>query len=135
MTDTLFERHRETLEAAVTALRARTYWSAFAEVPSGRIYGETAKADGQAAFEARLNKPFELDQPGTVGRVGREVSPYGRGCRRPPDQQGLRGCPSREPQSTPKWVPCPAARRQPEVDRSAHAIGPLRLETGGPTQR
>ena len=77
MTDTLFERHRETLEGAVSALRARTYWSAFAEVPSGRIYGETAKADGQAAFEARLNKPFELDQPGTVGRVGKEVSPYG----------------------------------------------------------
>jgi phenylacetic acid degradation protein paaN len=46
-------------------------------MPSGRIYGETARADGQAAFEARLNKPFELDQPGTDGQVGAEDSPYG----------------------------------------------------------
>jgi phenylacetic acid degradation protein paaN len=72
----LFERHQKTIEAAVAASRSRTYWSAYPEVPSGKIYGETAKADGQAAFEARLNKPFALDQPGTVGQVGGEVSPY-----------------------------------------------------------
>ncbi|MCH8344450.1 MAG: phenylacetic acid degradation protein PaaN [Planctomycetes bacterium] len=73
----LFERHRKTLQGAVSAIGDRTYWSAYPEVPSGKIYGETAKADGGAAFQARLNKPFELDQPGTVGTVGTEASPYG----------------------------------------------------------
>jgi phenylacetic acid degradation protein paaN len=77
MSHPLFERHQKLLDQAVAAVRARTYWSAYPEVPSGKVYGETAKADGEAAFQARLNKPFELDQPGTTGRVGAEVSPYG----------------------------------------------------------
>ncbi|MCH8165299.1 MAG: phenylacetic acid degradation protein PaaN, partial [Planctomycetes bacterium] len=77
MSHQLFERHRKTLEGAVSAIGDRTYWSAYPEVPSGKIYGETAKADGRAAFQARLNKLFELDQPGTVGTVGTEASPYG----------------------------------------------------------
>jgi phenylacetic acid degradation protein paaN len=75
--DSLFEHHRETLQAAVAAVAARAYWSAYPEVPSGKIYGETAKADGHAAFQARLNKPFELGQPGTAGLVGQERSPFG----------------------------------------------------------
>jgi phenylacetic acid degradation protein paaN len=72
-----FERHQKLLEQAVAANRSRTYWSAYPEIPSGKVYGENAKAEGQAAFEARLNKPFQLDQPGTAGTVGGEVSPYG----------------------------------------------------------
>jgi phenylacetic acid degradation protein paaN len=72
-----FERHQELLNKARTAIRERTYWSAYPEIPSGKVYGETAKADGQAAFEARLNKPFAIDQPGTAKMVGGEVSPYG----------------------------------------------------------
>src|SRR5262245_60802657 len=77
MSHPLFERHQKTLDQAVSAIRSRTYWSAYPETPSGKSYGETAKADAQAAFEARLNKPFALDQPGTNGTVGNEVSPYG----------------------------------------------------------
>jgi phenylacetic acid degradation protein paaN len=73
-----FERHHQLLHAAVSAIRARTYWSAYPEIPSGKIYGEHAKTDGQTAFEARFNKPFPIDQPGTLGRVGGEVSPYGK---------------------------------------------------------
>lgn len=72
----LFDKHRETLERAVREIRARGYWSPYPETPSGRIYGETAKADGEAAFRAMLNAPFALDQP-AEGRVGREESPYG----------------------------------------------------------
>ncbi len=78
MSHPLLERHRKILDGAVEAIRARTYWSAYPEVPSGKIYGETAKADGLAAFQGRLNKPFELDQPGTSGTVGAEVSPFGQ---------------------------------------------------------
>lgn len=77
MSHPLFERHQKILEQAVAAVRSRAYWSAYPEIPSGKIYGETAKADSEAAFNARLNKPFEIDQPGTTGRVGAETSPYG----------------------------------------------------------
>ncbi len=77
MSVSLFDKHRSTLEAALTAVRERAFFSAYPEVPSGKIYGETAKDDGQKAFEALLNHPFELDQPGSVGTVGEEVSPYG----------------------------------------------------------
>jgi phenylacetic acid degradation protein paaN len=76
----LVDRHRATLERALTAIRERAYWSNYPEIPSGRIYGETAAADGKAAFEALLDAPFPLDgQPGTsvTDRVGAERSPYG----------------------------------------------------------
>ena len=71
-----FEAHRAQLEQAVNACRTRSYWSAYPEIASGKIYGETAKADGEAAFKALLGKPFDLGDGG--GRqVGREVSPFG----------------------------------------------------------
>ncbi|MHC5111655.1 MAG: phenylacetic acid degradation protein PaaN [Planctomycetota bacterium] len=74
----LFDKHRETLERAQQAIRERTYWSPYPEIPSGKIYGETAKKDGYAAFESRLNSAFEIDQP-SVGRTSKsEASPYGR---------------------------------------------------------
>lgn len=78
MSHPLFDRHQKVLTGAVSAIRSRTYWSAYLEIPSGKVYGENAKTEGQAAFEARLNKPFPLDQPGTIGTVGSEVSPYGK---------------------------------------------------------
>ncbi|MGE3989747.1 phenylacetic acid degradation protein PaaN [Pseudorhodoplanes sp.] len=71
-----FEAHRARLEQAVEACRSRSYWSAYPEVASGKIYGETAKADGEAAFKALLGKPFDLGDGGTR-QVGREVSPFG----------------------------------------------------------
>lgn len=71
-----FEAHRALLDEAVNACRTRAYWSAFPEIASGKIYGETAKADGEAAFKAILGQPFDLGQPGE-SQVGGEVSPYG----------------------------------------------------------
>src|SRR3954470_21836697 len=71
------ERHRELLERAVRANRERTWFSAFPESPSPRVYGEAAAAEGQAAFEALLNRRFELGQPGTTGWVATERSPWG----------------------------------------------------------
>jgi phenylacetic acid degradation protein paaN len=71
-----FDAHRARLEQAVDACRTRTYWSAYPEIASGKIYGETAKADGDAAFKAMLDKPFDLGQQGSR-QAGREVSPYG----------------------------------------------------------
>jgi phenylacetic acid degradation protein paaN len=72
-----FEAHRAVLEGAVAAAAQRTYWSAAPETPSGKIYGETAKADAEAAFKAQLGRPFELDHPGGARRLGSEVSPWG----------------------------------------------------------
>lgn len=73
----LFDRHRALLNDATAALRHRGYWSPFSEVPSGKIYGETAKADGTAAFKAQLNKPFDLPGHPETHRVGAEESPWG----------------------------------------------------------
>ena len=73
----LFERHRPTLEAALKAARERGSWSAYPEIPSGKIYGETARDDGLAAYRARLGKSFALAGHPAEGVVGAEVSPYG----------------------------------------------------------
>jgi phenylacetic acid degradation protein paaN len=72
--DDLFARHADTLARARTAIRERAYFSAYPESPSPRGYGETAAADGQAAFQAYLGRPFPL--PGG-DPVATEVSPYG----------------------------------------------------------
>jgi phenylacetic acid degradation protein paaN len=73
----LFARHRDTLGKAREAIRTRAYFSAYPESASGKIYGETAAAEGKAAFEARLGRAFELDQPATGETAGTERSPYG----------------------------------------------------------
>lgn len=73
----LFERHRPTLEAALQAAAKRDFWSAYPEVPSGKIYGESAKDDGLAAYKARVGQPFLLADHPSEGAVGAEISPYG----------------------------------------------------------
>lgn len=71
------DAHRETLDRALAAIADRGYWSNYPESPSPRVYGETAAAEGLSAYEAHLGRRFELNQPGTVGWVGGERSPYG----------------------------------------------------------
>jgi phenylacetic acid degradation protein paaN len=61
----------------VEAIANRGYWSAFAESPSPRNYGEGAAQDGKAAFDKLANRRFTLTQPATIGDVGNERSPYG----------------------------------------------------------
>jgi phenylacetic acid degradation protein paaN len=73
----LLGRHREKLDRAREAIRTRAYYSAYPESPSGRIYGEAAAGEGKAAFEARLGKPFALDQPANGASAAPERSPYG----------------------------------------------------------
>ena len=57
----------------MTRILTRAYWSAFSEMPSPKVYGETAPDDGKRAFEAHLGKPFELGQPGRVPENGAVV--------------------------------------------------------------
>lgn len=88
---TLLDTHRALLDGALEAISTRTCWSGFPEMPSGKIYGQTAKEDGAAAFKARMNAEFAIDQP-SDGFNGGEASPYGfeLGIRYPkPDLNGL----------------------------------------------
>jgi phenylacetic acid degradation protein paaN len=71
-----YDKHAALLGKAQKAILERTYWSAYSEMPSGKIYGETAKADAEAAFKGFLGKPFELDQA-SAQKLGKEESPYG----------------------------------------------------------
>lgn len=73
----LFEKHRATLDAAVNAIHTRGYWAAYSEMPSPKVYGETAMEDGKRAYEACLGQEFRLDQPGQSGWMSTERSPYG----------------------------------------------------------
>ena len=77
MTHPLFEQHQPRLQAALDAIQARGYWSAYAEMPSPKIYGEDAAAAGRAAYEALLGQPFALEQPGVQTWLATEQSPYG----------------------------------------------------------
>lgn len=73
-----FDNHRDTLTKALEAARSRDYWSPYPEMPSGKIYGETAKADGEAAFKGYIGKNFTIEgHPDGNAPVGKEHSPYG----------------------------------------------------------
>jgi len=71
----LFEKHEETLKRALAAIDNREYWSPYPESP--RAYGEDAPQNGEKAFQDRLGKAFELDQPAQGTTSGGESSPYG----------------------------------------------------------
>jgi len=77
LTHPLFEKHRATLEGALTAIQTRGFWSAYPEQPSPKIYGETAHDEGKAAALGHAGHRFELDQPGQKRWIASEHSPYG----------------------------------------------------------
>jgi phenylacetic acid degradation protein paaN len=72
-----YAAHEATLQRALTAIAERSYWSAYPESPSPKVYGEHAAAEGEAAFRAYLGADFPLEQPGTLDRVATEHSPFG----------------------------------------------------------
>jgi phenylacetic acid degradation protein paaN len=76
MTTPWFERHEVKLRRAWQACKERHFWSPFPEMPSRYPDADSARAAGLAAFEAHLGQAFEIDQPGRVGWLGAEVSPY-----------------------------------------------------------
>ncbi len=74
-----FARYEDLLKRAIEAIGARTHFSAYPESASPKVYGETAKAEGDAAFEALLGKIFVFDDRHPSDRlVGAEASPYGK---------------------------------------------------------
>jgi phenylacetic acid degradation protein paaN len=77
MENSFFKQHKQLLGSAIEALQTRGYYSAYPEIPSGKIYGEHAKKDGFAAFEGYKGNEFSLDQCTTGSFLGAENSPYG----------------------------------------------------------
>jgi phenylacetic acid degradation protein paaN len=77
MTKNFYSNHEQKLQEALSAIQTRGFFSAYPEMPSGKIYGETAKKDGQAAFEEYIGSDFTLKQGGCSGTIGSEISPYG----------------------------------------------------------
>lgn len=72
-----FDRNRALLDGALQAMRTREFWTPFPEIPSGKIYGETAREDGEAAFSALIGKPFDIPGHPEENRLGGEQSPWG----------------------------------------------------------
>ena len=80
----LFEKHRATLERAALACRERHCWSPFPEMPAKYPDSAAAQAAGLAAFHGHLDRRFALDQPGSIGEAGEEISPYTQAAARHP---------------------------------------------------
>lgn len=72
----LFERHRALLDKAMDACEKRYSWTAYAESPSSKVHGKEIPAAAKAGFDAMLGQPFDVDMPGTISRIGEEVSPF-----------------------------------------------------------
>jgi phenylacetic acid degradation protein paaN len=74
----LVDRHGDRLAQAREAAYERTFFSAYDESPSPRVYGEGSAEAGQRAYEALLGARFELPgHPDDGTTAGAEVSPYG----------------------------------------------------------
>lgn len=71
----LFARHRATLEKALEASRTRGYWSPHPEIPSGKIYGENAKAEADAAFAALRGALFLSARKAVASLAARRSRP------------------------------------------------------------
>ena len=122
MTHPLFTKHEATLNQALAAIATRGYWSPFPEMPSPKVYGETANSDGEAAFKAHLNRTFELDQPSTGETVGNERSPFGfaLGIRYPKaDVDALLAASARRTSSMARGRPRRVGRRKPRNSGAA----------------
>lgn len=71
-----FDKHRDLLDGALTALVTRDHWSPFPEMPSPKVYGEPAQATGEAAVTALMGQRYPLEQPGVKAWLATERSPY-----------------------------------------------------------
>ena len=74
----LIDRHRPTLTAAIAAVTSRASWNPYKESPSTKIHGAEKPKAGKAAFAARPNTRYLIDQPGITAWSGEEVSPFTR---------------------------------------------------------
>lgn len=71
-----FTRHETILNQALAAANARGYWSPFSEMPSPRVYGETANDEAKSSFDAQRGKAFAGLNAGTNYLAVNEISPF-----------------------------------------------------------
>ncbi|MEN3026449.1 MAG: phenylacetic acid degradation protein PaaN [Chlorobiota bacterium] len=110
--ETLVEKHAATLQAAMEAVRSRSFFAYWAEVPSGKVYGETANEDGRRRFEGLLGKRFtELLQVHDGFWGGHEVSPYGLPLKVEYPRTGLREAVERAQRAQQQWQRLPVRQR------------------------
>ncbi|MDD9798834.1 MAG: phenylacetic acid degradation protein PaaN [Alphaproteobacteria bacterium] len=76
--ESFWQTHAQLLKQAQQAIEERSYWSPYPEMPSGKIYGETAKEAGEKAFADRLGACFTLaNHPSNGEMTSDEASPFG----------------------------------------------------------
>lgn len=73
---TLFTKHEDTIKKAITAIHERTFYAAYVEAPSKRVYGETAMGDGVKAYKSQVGKAYDLLQASDSSVTAAEESPY-----------------------------------------------------------
>lgn len=74
----LYTRHAAILDAALKAFHSRAFFAQYPEMPSPKIYGETAEAEGKARWDALLGQSLKLRQSSTGARGSDEVSAFTR---------------------------------------------------------
>ncbi|MCA9800559.1 MAG: phenylacetic acid degradation protein PaaN [Cyanobacteria bacterium HKST-UBA02] len=73
----LFDKHESTINDAIKAVHTREHYTPYPEMPSPKVYGETADADQKSCFEKQLNSKFEgLKQSSDDWLKSEEQSPY-----------------------------------------------------------
>ena len=74
--DALFDRHRRLFDEPSRRSASRIL-DAVSRSSSGKVYGETARDDGLAAYDARIGTRLLLPGHPESRRVGGEISPWG----------------------------------------------------------
>jgi phenylacetic acid degradation protein paaN len=73
----LFEKHRAIVEKAIEAVHKREFFAQYPEMPSPKVYGETAEADQKKIFDEQLGNKFaRLKQSSDSWVASDEQSPY-----------------------------------------------------------
>ncbi len=77
MSSTLFDKHRAMFERAQIACTERHCWSPFPEMPSKYPDAVAAQAAALVRFQAQIDRPFVLDQPGLRSEPGHAGARHG----------------------------------------------------------
>lgn len=73
----LFDKHRATIDDAVEAVHKRQHYTPYPEMPSPKVYGESAEAEQKKLFDEQLNNKFtRLKQDSDDWLQSDEDSPY-----------------------------------------------------------
>jgi hypothetical protein len=122
-------KHEATLDTAFDAIATRGYWSPFDEMPSSKVYGETANPDGDAAFKAHLNRTFEPDHSPPAGQALMMAFQAGKPACAGPGTRSERICLAAASSNSRAGLLGKAARQEPMTP--AQSRGELRLVRRG----